>query len=79
MATTDETIVNIHEAKTHLSKLVDRAAGGERIIIAKAGKPRALLIPFEDRPKRRIAGIDRGKVFVHEDWDDPIPELEEMT
>ncbi len=79
MAITDESIVNVHEAKTHFSKLLERVAAGERIIIAKAGKPVAVLQPLTELPKRRPFGIDKGKVFVHEDWDDPIPELEEMT
>ena len=72
------TSVNVHEAKTHFSKLVARAMAGERIIIAKAGKPVAELGPITERPSRgRVPGIDRGKVFVHEDWDDPLPEFEE--
>jgi len=71
------TTVNIHEAKTHFSKLVARAHAGERIIIANAGKPMAELGPFTERPTRRIPGIDAGKVFIHDDWDDPLPEFEE--
>ncbi len=73
------TQVNIHEAKTHFSKLVQRVASGETITIARAGKPVALLTPAPKPAKRRIPGIDKGKIFIHDDWDDPIPELEELT
>jgi len=77
MAITDETVINIHEAKTHLSKLIERALSGERIIVAKAGKPQVVLTPYEARPKRRELGLDRGKVIMREDFDDPLPEFEE--
>jgi prevent-host-death family protein len=72
--------VNVHEAKTHLSKLLARAAAGERIIIARAGKPVAELGPIapnQKPPQRRPIGIDKGKVFIHDNWDDPLPEFEE--
>jgi prevent-host-death family protein len=72
------TTVNVHEAKTHLSKLLQRVAGGEEIIIARDGKPIARLAPLKEHAPR-VPGIDRGKVFVHEDWDDPLPEFEEYT
>ncbi len=53
--------VNVHEAKTHLSRLLKRVAAGEEIVIAKAGKPIARLVPVEEKPKgRRIAGRDAG-------------------
>lgn len=71
-------VVNIHEAKTHLSRLIVRVQAGERITIAKAGKPVAFLIPAEERPPDRIPGMDKGKVIIHDDFDDPIPELEEF-
>jgi len=73
------TTVNVHEAKTHFSSLLRRVQAGERIVIAKAGKPVAELGPVTERPKRRIPGIDKGGVVIHEDWDDPIPEFEEYT
>ncbi len=69
-------VVNIHEAKTHLSRLLERVQAGERITIARAGKPVAFLIPAEDRPPDRVRGLGKGKVVVHDDFDDPIPELE---
>ncbi len=69
----------MHEAKTHFSKLVERALNGEEIIIARAGKPVVRLQPVFQAGGRRPLGMDKGKVFIHDDWDDPIPELEEMT
>jgi prevent-host-death family protein len=71
-------MVNIHEAKTHLSKLLERVSRGERIVIARAGKPVAILQGYRERPDR-VPGLDRGKVVIREDFDDPIRELEEMT
>ena len=72
-------VVNVHEAKTHFSKLLARVQKGERIIIAKAGKPVAELGPVSERPKERPIGMDEGKVFIHDNWDDPLPEFEELT
>ena len=70
-------VVNIHEAKTHFSKLVERARNGERITIAKAGVPVAMLVAVEPetRPRRPI-GIDKGRVIIHDNFDDPLPELD---
>ena len=70
-------MVNIHEAKTHFSRLVERAEHGERITIARDGVPVAMLVALE--PKTRMArpiGMDRGKVIMHPNFDDPLPELE---
>lgn len=65
--------VNIHEAKTHFSRLVERAAAGEEIVIAKAGQPRARLVPLE-RPsgRRRGYGSMRGKIWLADDWDSDV-------
>ena len=73
-----DTVVNIHEAKTHFSRLVERAEHGERITIARAGVPVAMLIAIEPetRPGRPI-GIDRGKIIIHPSFDDPLPEFED--
>lgn len=63
--------VNIHEAKTHLSRLVERAANGETVIIARSGKPVARLVPLEDAPakaKRRV-GFMEGQIKVPDDFD----------
>ena len=71
-----DTKVNIHEAKTHLSKLLQRVMNGERIIIAKAGKPVAILSPVDAAPEPRIPGNDVGKVIFAADFDEPLPEFE---
>jgi prevent-host-death family protein len=61
--------VNIHAAKTQLSRLVEAAAGGEEIIIAKSGKPRARLVPLAEPKKQRELGRLRGKIKVPDDFD----------
>jgi prevent-host-death family protein len=70
------TTVNIHEAKTHLSRLLEQVRNGEEVVIAKAGKPVARLVAIDRRPARRVPGMDKGKVIIHPDFDDPIPELD---
>ena len=66
--------VHVHAAKTQLSRLVEDAARGEEIVIAKAGKPMARLMPLAGpRPKRRL-GVLAGKLRVSEDFDDPLPD-----
>lgn len=65
--------VNIHEAKTQFSRLVDAAASGEEIVIAKAGKPAARLVPMERaKVTRRFGGL-KGKVRIADDFDAPLP------
>lgn len=61
-------MVNIHEAKTHFSKLVQRAAGGEEIVIAKAGVPVAKLVAYE-KPKGLTPGLWKGRAWAADDWD----------
>lgn len=68
-----ETIYNLYEAKTSLSRLVDRAAHGEEIILAKAGKPLAKLVPFHAPPRPRQPGGWEGRVRIAEDFDAPLP------
>lgn len=72
------TIVNVHEAKTHLSRLIDRAHAGEEIILAKAGKPYALLCPLEHRRPRQ-PGLAKGRIT--EAFFEPLPadELDAWT
>jgi prevent-host-death family protein len=66
--------VNIHEAKTQFSRLVDAAASGEEIVIAKAGKPAARLVPMERaKVTRRFGGL-KGKVHIADDFDAPLPD-----
>ena len=70
------TTINIHEAKTHFSKLLNRVMSGEEIIIAKAGKPIAVLSPFEPPNQPRVPGIDAGKIEIRANFDDPLPEFD---
>lgn len=70
--------VNIHRAKTHLSRLLERVAAGEQIIIARAGHPVAVLSAY--RPDAdalpRKPGVDAGRIVIAADFDDPLPEFE---
>jgi prevent-host-death family protein len=65
--------VNIHEAKTHFSKLLERVALGEEVIIAKAGKPVAKLVAIGSVQKTRILGGAKGEFVVPDDFNDPLP------
>lgn len=66
--------VNLHAAKTHLSRLVDEAAAGEDVIIAKAGKPLVRLVPVAARSRRTGFGTLRGKIRIAADFDEPLPD-----
>ena len=67
--------VNIHEAKTHLSRLLQRVANGEEVTIARAGVPVALFVPLAPQTKKkRPLGMDRGHVWVADDFDAPLPD-----
>jgi prevent-host-death family protein len=66
-------IVNLYEAKTSLSRLVDRAAAGEEIVIAKAGRPLAKLVPAAGGVARRKPGGWKGRVKITKDFDAPLP------
>ena len=71
--------VNVHEAKTHFSRLLERVALGEEVIIAKSGKPVAKLVPLDGQPKRRSLGSAKGEFVVPKDFDDPLPkEVEDL-
>jgi prevent-host-death family protein len=65
--------VNIRAARTHLSRLVDEVAAGEEIVIAKAGKPLARLVPFTSSREPRRPGLMKGKLWIAEDFDEPLP------
>jgi prevent-host-death family protein len=67
-------IVNLYDAKTHLSQLVERAAAGEEIIIAKAGRPLARLVPLKARPSSRPLGLIAGQTRIGPDFDAPLPD-----
>jgi prevent-host-death family protein len=77
MATAEEIshldTVNVHEAKTHLSRLLERVERGEEIVIARSGKPVARLVPVEPRAQRRPIGRDKGRVWLAEDLDETLP------
>jgi prevent-host-death family protein len=65
--------VGVHQAKTHLSRLLKRVAMGEEIVITSSGEPVARLVPV-DKPRTRILGIDRDVFLVPDDFNDPLPE-----
>lgn len=65
--------VNVHEAKTHLSKLLDEVDGGAEIVIARAGKPLARLVPIERARPSRKPGYLKGRIRIAEDFDAPLP------
>lgn len=65
-------IVNIHEAKTHFSKLVDKAMKGEEIIIGKSGTPVVKLIAIQVKKPKRVPGALKGKISITDDFDAPL-------
>lgn len=66
--------INIHEAKTQFSKLIEAVAHGEEIMIAKAGKPAAMLVPVPDKKPIRQPGSMKGKIKIAADFDAPLPD-----
>jgi prevent-host-death family protein len=66
--------VNMHAAKTHLSRLVDEAAAGEEIVIAKAGKPMVRLVPVTPKRRRTGFGEMKGRIWIADDFDAPLPD-----
>lgn len=68
--------VGVHEAKTHLSRLLRRVAAGEEVLITSGGEPVARLVPVAQRPPRRELGFDRGLVRIAVDFDAPLPDVE---
>jgi prevent-host-death family protein len=68
-----EVVVNLYEAKSKLSALVERAAAGEEIIIAKAGHPKARLVPFATAREPRQPGGWEDRVWIADDFDEPLP------
>ncbi|MBW2734125.1 MAG: type II toxin-antitoxin system Phd/YefM family antitoxin [Deltaproteobacteria bacterium] len=64
--------VSVHEAKTHLSRLLRRVAAGEEILITRGGTPVARLVP--ERTNQRQLGVDRGVFEIPEDFDEPLPD-----
>ena len=66
--------INIHEAKTQLSKLIEAVTQGEKIVIAKAGKPAAMLVPMVSQKSIRKPGAMKGKIKIAIDFDAPLPD-----
>jgi prevent-host-death family protein len=67
-------IVNIHDAKTHLSRIIDEVAAGAEVIIAKAGKPMARLVPIAAPAKQKRLGLLKGKIKIPDDFNAPLDE-----
>lgn len=67
-------IVTVHEAKTHLSRLLMEVAAGEEIVIAQAGTPVARLVSVAVQHPSRVLGLDEGRVVIGDDFDAPLPE-----
>ncbi len=68
-------LINVHEAKTHLSRLLAQVAEGEEIIIGRAGRPIARLIPYVERHEPRVPGALRNRISMADDFDDTPEEL----
>jgi prevent-host-death family protein len=65
--------VNVHEAKTHLSRLLVRVAAGEEVLISRAGKPVAKLVPLAKGSPKRVPGRDKGRGWIADDFNAPLP------
>jgi prevent-host-death family protein len=61
--------VNVHEAKTHLSRLLERVEAGEEITLARAGRPVARIVPYAHRTEARKPGLWKGQIKLSDDWD----------
>jgi prevent-host-death family protein len=66
-----EKAINVHEAKTHLSRLLERVEAGEEITLARAGRPVARLVPYRRATERRRPGLLKGQIELADDWDSP--------
>lgn len=71
-------IFNIHQAKTNLSKLIEKTQKGEEVIIGKAGKPVAKLVGYKEKLKPRKFGLWKGKVWISEDFDEEDEEINKL-
>jgi prevent-host-death family protein len=67
-------LVNIHDAKTHFSKIINQVLNGEDIVIAKGGKPLVRLTPYSSEPEFRHGGQFKGLIKVSDDFNDPLPD-----
>lgn len=68
-------MMNVHEAKTHFSRLLERVSQGEEVVIAKAGRPVAKLVPYRKSSADRVPGSWRGRVSISDDFDDLPPDI----
>ncbi len=66
--------INVHDAKTHFSRLLSRVESGEEIIIAKAGKPVARIVPLAGKTKKRVPGTAKGRIVIDKSFFEPLPE-----
>lgn len=71
-------VINIHQAKTNLSKLIEKTLAGEDVIIAKAGKPIAKLVIYKEKMKPRKPGLWKGKVWISDNFNDEDPEINKL-
>ncbi|MBI2327133.1 type II toxin-antitoxin system Phd/YefM family antitoxin [Candidatus Curtissbacteria bacterium] len=71
-------IINIHQAKTNLSRLIEKTLRGEEVIIAKAGKPVAKLVKYDKPPKPRKLGLLKGKIVIPDDFDEESEEINKL-
>lgn len=71
-------IINIHQAKTNLSKLIEKTLQGEDIVIGKAGKPVVKLVAYKKKLKPRKPGLWKGKIWISDDFDDEDPEINKL-
>lgn len=71
-------LVNIHDAKTNLSKLIEKVLAGEDVTIAKAGKPVVKLVEYKKKVKPRKPGLWKGKVWIPDDFDEESKEINKM-
>lgn len=67
--------VNVHEAKTELSRLLEEVEGGERVVIARAGEPVAVLVPYKAAVRKRRLGMFAGQANIHADFDELPPDI----
>lgn len=67
--------VNVHEAKTSLSRLLEEVEAGEKVVIARAGEPVAVLVPYRTAAKKRRLGLFAGQVTIHSDFDELPPDM----
>lgn len=70
-------VENMYQAKTHLSRLVDKALEGEEVVISRAGKPLVRLVPYEEMPEPLKFGLLKGRIQIAEDFNELSPEIED--